>query len=265
MLWRGGGLKQLDYAAANIKTSDHRPVSSMFDCTISIVDEGQKDKLNRILYDRHRAEFGAMISKGDLLEDDDDTARSFANSQGVPPASSDRQKWWLDNGRGDSSNQPMSSSFANGISGSGARSAIAPLVQGNVPNIVGISNPFIQSEEDEWVKPQVLLDIADSRVAVADSPMSKPQRPRKPVALSQPVLASPTGLIEAHRDVSGVINDEGGEPKPRLPPRPPTWETVERNSPQPIKWSATAMPTSTNLLDEMDPAMDKWKPLLPYR
>lgn len=107
MLWRGGGLKQLDYAAANIKTSDHRPVSSMFDCTISIVDEVQKDKLNRILYDRHRAEFGAMISRGDLLEDDDDTARSFANSQGLPAPSSDRQKWWLDNGRGNSSNQPV--------------------------------------------------------------------------------------------------------------------------------------------------------------
>lgn len=107
VLWKGGGLKQIDYAAANIKTSDHRPVSSLFDCTISIVDEVQKDKLNRILYDRHRAEFGAMISRGDLLEDDDDTARSFSNSQGLPPASSDRHKWWLDNGRSLTINQPV--------------------------------------------------------------------------------------------------------------------------------------------------------------
>ncbi|KUL87265.1 hypothetical protein ZTR_03389 [Talaromyces verruculosus] len=212
----------------------------------SIVDEVQKDKLNRILYDRHRAEFGAMISKGDLLEDVDDTTRSFVNTQGLPPASSDRQKWWLG-------------------SGSGARSDIAPLVQGNVPNIVGVSNPFTQSEEDEWVKPQALLDIADSKVAVAGSPMGKLQRPRKPVALSQPVLPSPTGLEEIQRDGGGIISYEGGDPKPRLPPRPPTWETAERNSPQPVKRSATAMHTSTNLLDEMDPAMDKWKPLLPHR
>lgn len=100
-------MKQIDYAAADIKTSDHRPVSSLFDCTISIVDEVQKDKLNRILYDRHRAELGAMISKGDLLEDENDTASSFANSQGLPPASSDRQKWWLDNGRSDWFHQPV--------------------------------------------------------------------------------------------------------------------------------------------------------------
>lgn len=97
-------MKQIDYAAANIKTSDHRPVSSLFECTISIVDEVEKDKLNRILYDRHRAEFGIMVSKGSLLEDEDDKA---GNSQGLPPASSDRQKWWLDNGGCDSFNQPV--------------------------------------------------------------------------------------------------------------------------------------------------------------
>lgn len=163
----------------------------------------------------------------------------------------------------------QSCSFANGFTGSGARSDIAPFVQGNVPNIVGRSNPFTQSEEDEWVKPQVLVNIADfkdhSRVAVADSPMSKPQRPRKPIALSQPVSPSPTGLMEAQRDGDGIISDEGGEPKPRLPPRPPTWQTAERNSPQPIERSVTAMHASTNLLDGMDTAMDKWKPLLPHR
>lgn len=92
-------MKQIDYGAADIRTSDHRPVSALFDCTISIVNEAQKDKLRRALYDRHRAEFGAVKSKGNLLEDDDGTARSFVNSQGLPPASSDRQKWWLDNGR----------------------------------------------------------------------------------------------------------------------------------------------------------------------
>jgi hypothetical protein len=220
----------------------------LFDCTISIVDEVQKDKLNRILYDRHRAEFGAMISRGDSLEDDDDTARSFNNSQGLPPASSDRHKWWLDNG-------------------SGARSDIGPFVQGNVPNIVGRSNPFTRTEDDEWVNPQVLLDIADSKdyskVANADSPMGKPQRPRKPVALSQPVSKA-TDIIEAQLD-GGINGDGAGEPKPHLPPRPPTWQTDENVSPQPIKRSAMAGHTSTNLLDEMDPAMDKWKPLLPHR
>lgn len=159
--------------------------------------------------------------------------------------------------------------FANGISGSGARSDIAPSVQGNVPNLVGRSNPFVQSEENEWVKPQVLLHIAESRehsrVAVADSSLSKPQRPRKPVTLSQPVSPSRTSLIEAQRDGAGIVGDGAGEHKPRLPPRPPTWQMVDHNLPQPIERSVTAIQAPTNLLDEMDPAMDKWKPLLPHR
>lgn len=161
-----------------------------------------------------------------------------------------------------------SCSFANKVTGSGARSDIGPFVQGNVPNIVGRSNPFTRAEDDEWVNPQVLLDIADSKdyskVAIADGPMGKPQRPHKPVALSQPVSKA-TDNIEAQLDGGGINGDGAGEPKPRLPPRPPTWQTDEHVSPQPIKWSATAGHTSTNLLDEMDPAMDKWKPLLPHR
>lgn len=70
---------------------------SLFDCAISIVDEAQKDRLNRILYDRHRSELGAMISREDLVEDDD-AAPISANPSGFPQPSSDRNKWWLDNG-----------------------------------------------------------------------------------------------------------------------------------------------------------------------
>lgn len=99
VLWKGTGLKQLDYRSANLKISDHRPILSLFDCTISIVDEIQKDKLGRILYDQHRSELGTMASGNNLLEDDDDVLLPSGNSPGLPPPSSDRHKWWLDNGK----------------------------------------------------------------------------------------------------------------------------------------------------------------------
>lgn len=95
MLWKGRGLKQVGYVAANLKTSDHRPVSSLFDCTINIVDEDEKEKLNRILFERHRHSYGVSISKDDLSENEDDYIRTL---QGIPSASSDYYKWWLDNG-----------------------------------------------------------------------------------------------------------------------------------------------------------------------
>jgi synaptojanin len=98
VLWKGAGLKQIDYRSASLKISDHRPVLSLFDCTISIVDETQKEKLNQILYDQHRSERGTMAA-GNLLDDDDDLLSPSTNSLGLPPPSSDRQKWWLDNGK----------------------------------------------------------------------------------------------------------------------------------------------------------------------
>lgn len=162
----------------------------------------------------------------------------------------------------------QSCTLANEIPGCGARSDIAPSVQGNVPNIVSRSNPFVQSEEDEWVKPQVLLEIAESKDhsrLVADSSTSKSQRPRKFDTPSEPISRSSTGRTQAQRDGVSIFGDGGGVPKPRLPPRPPTWQTAEHNSSQPIERSATGMHASTNLLDEVDPAMDKWKPLLPRR
>lgn len=95
--------------------------------------------------------------------------------------------------------------------------------------------------------------------------MDKPQPPRKPIALSQPIAPLRPGTIEAQRDGSGIIDSSVEKTKPRLPPRPPTWQTAERNAPQPTKRSATATYASTNLLDETDPAIDQWKPLLPHR
>ncbi|OKL60838.1 hypothetical protein UA08_03935 [Talaromyces atroroseus] len=237
VLWKGAGLKQIDYRSANLKTSDHRPVLSLFDCAISIVDETQKEKLNRVLYDQHRSKL-RTIASGNLLDDDndDDVLLPSANSLGLPPPSSDRQKWWLDNGPG-------------------ARSNIKPSTQGDMPNIIGRSNPFAQSNEPEWIKPQTLLEVASSNWSIA-----KPQRPQKPTTLIQQLTPAKTNMAQ-YSDV-GAANNRDRELKPRLPPQPPTWGTdhltpeAERIQPR---------HASADLLDGDDPVMEKWKPLLPHR
>lgn len=149
----------------------------------------------------------------------------------------------------------------------GARSDVRPPAQGVVPNTVGRTNPFAQSEEPEWVKPQVLLDKASSlnRDEIADrNPIARPQRPRKPVALSQPTGPTSQTAVNQHGDLVRIENMDQ-DPRPRLPPRPPTWDIADHDSTQPRERGFIASRTSPNLLDETDPVLEKWKPLLPHR
>jgi len=74
---------------------------ALFDCSISIINEAQKDRLTRLLYDQRRAELNDAASQNLLLDsdDDDETGEYTPPPAGLPSASSDRHKWWLDGGK----------------------------------------------------------------------------------------------------------------------------------------------------------------------
>lgn len=80
--------------------SDHRPVWATFDCVIDIVDHALKEKLRRSIYEgkqgHGQASFANSVSLLDL--DDDEGMAGVSIAPGLPPASSDRSRWWLDNG-----------------------------------------------------------------------------------------------------------------------------------------------------------------------
>ncbi|KAF2098770.1 hypothetical protein NA57DRAFT_38870 [Rhizodiscina lignyota] len=140
VLRKGDNLRQIAYDAAPLKFSDHRPVFASFECTISIIDEKRREKMNAEIYKMRKASLGARSRIGSLvsdgLEDEDEDEEELLGydpiEPGLPPASSDKRKWWLDNG------YP-------------ARSTVVPPKNGMAPNPHRPANPFTPSSEPDWV------------------------------------------------------------------------------------------------------------------
>lgn len=139
----GTQMRQLEYdSVMSLRFSDHRPVYAIFEMGILVVDEQKKDDLTRKLYAKRAAE---IKSKGagestDTLSDlgsDEDEIESLAGytsiQEGLPPASSDKRKWWLDGNKG-------------------ARSTLKPPREGMVLNKNREGNPWKDGGEDDWVE-----------------------------------------------------------------------------------------------------------------
>jgi hypothetical protein len=72
---------------------------ALFDCTISIIDEQTRDQLSRMLYDKRRSEISDMSAKSPVDDSIDEEDLDYQNiATGLPPPSSDRRKWWLNQG-----------------------------------------------------------------------------------------------------------------------------------------------------------------------
>jgi hypothetical protein len=99
VLWRGDGLALRAYQTAPLRFSDHRPVYAAFRCAVRVEDEPLKAQLARELYARRRAEVAEATAAGAPDTDvDDDLLGYEAIEPGLPPASSDRSRWWLKGG-----------------------------------------------------------------------------------------------------------------------------------------------------------------------
>lgn len=100
ILWRGSNLRQTNYQTADLKVSDHRPVWATFDCVIDIVDHTLKESLRRSIYEEKQGHgHSSLADSVSLLDlDDDELTPHISIAPGLPPASSDRSRWWLDNG-----------------------------------------------------------------------------------------------------------------------------------------------------------------------
>lgn len=101
VLRKGDNIRQINYDAAPLRFSDHRPVYATFQVIVQRVDEKRKDALKVDLYRQRREFVGDTRAAGRLGEDesDDEDLLGYESVEpGLPPASSDRRKWWLDNG-----------------------------------------------------------------------------------------------------------------------------------------------------------------------
>ena len=181
----------------SIRVSDHRPVYATFEMSVRVVDEAKKDLLTKKLYQKRAKEVRSVVSALDS-EDDSDASSDIEDvvgyepiQEGLPPASSDRRKWWLDNNRA-------------------VRADIKPPEKGMVLNPNRKSNPWRTTdglEEDDWVKVE----------KVETNGSGQKTRPVPPPSRSVSTASSMRG--------SGVEGDVRPVPPPsRQRMLPPVWQ-----------------------------------------
>lgn len=186
---------------------------------MSIVDETRRESISQELYRRRKAEVGDSVHIGDGDETEDEDLIGYdAIEPGLPPASSDRQKWWLDNKQPARAHVPI----PNG------RDGLPMALNPGRP-----SNPFGHNEEQDWIS----VSRSSSRASfssLSSSPYEKVMLPsimntaasstssRKPVAgheLSN--LAPRMGRLGLS---GGDYESTTGSP----PPPPPRRQTMGR-------------------------------------
>jgi hypothetical protein len=147
---------------------------------VNIVNEVRREALSREIYERRRAEIGTATSSNQTIDTDDEDLLGYDPiAPGLPPASSDKRKWWLDNG------QP-------------ARSGIQPPGKSLVPNPNRPSNPFSPTDEPDWVTISPIN--SGNRVLHDAPPPPKPRRPNstaKSSAQNLPPTTNPSAIAVA--------------------------------------------------------------------
>ncbi|KAI1764743.1 SacI homology domain-containing protein [Hypoxylon sp. FL1150] len=239
ILRKGTNIRQLAYNRAPLRFSDHRPVFATFQCTVNIVDETLREQISRGLYERRKAEVGHAATSLliDDSEDDEDLIGYDPIEPGLPPASSDRQRWWLDNGKM-------------------AKSTVGPPKLTNGLNSTMIlnpgrpSNPFAPTEEPDWVA----VPRSNSRLSSFSSISSSPYEhinhstllstsaasnssPRKlPPPFDPATLPAKLGQTNLHDEQT---HSQRNEPPPPPPPRKQTAGSLVQSSPMQPTISAT--------------------------
>lgn len=215
ILRKGSNLRQLAYNSAALRFSDHRPVYAVFECTVNVVNEKLRDKISRDIYERRKAEVGGDTANFAGNESDDEDLIGYdAIEPGLPPASSDRQKWWLDNGKM-------------------AQSSISPPKPDNpafqtILNPKRPTNPHIPTDEPDWVS----VPRSESRLSSFSSMSTSPYEhvnhsmllsssasssaPRKLPPYDPSTFPSKAGKMQINEDLKSLQID-GAPPPP--PPR----------------------------------------------
>lgn len=203
ILRKGTNLKQLSYNSAPLRFSDHRPVYATFQCTVTYIDEAVKDKLNRQIYFKRRAEVGGINEKISLdvkgsKEEEEEDLLIVDEEQGLipdlPPPSTDSKKWWLDNGNL-------------------AHSSLKPPGPNYVSNPNKPPNPFNASIEPDWVK---IDPTGASTSSIGFSRNGYPIPPKRSVL--PPSVSESAANLNGSAELSATHIIDKHLPRKRLPP-----------------------------------------------
>ncbi|KAI1132117.1 SacI homology domain-containing protein [Nemania abortiva] len=232
ILRKGTNIRQLSYNSAPLRFSDHRPVFATFQCTVNIVNEPLRQHISRQLYERRKAEVGhtAAILDTEDSEDDEDLIGYDPIEPGLPPASSDRQRWWLENGKmAKSTVAPPSSTNGGSEYSSVILNPSRPL------------NPFSATEEPDWVAvPRANSRLSSFSSSISSSPYehinhstllstsASSSVPRKlPPAFESSASPARIGRTSLIDESVAAISQKGDAP----PPPPPRRQTNTSTTP----------------------------------
>lgn len=187
------------------------------------MDEARREAISQELYARRKAEIGDAVAHvgEDEETEDEDLIGYDAIEPGLPPASSDRQKWWLDN------KQPAQAQIPIPYGADGQPMALNP----NRP-----ANPFGHTDEPDWISVPRSSSMA-SLTSISSSPYESVNLPRTfsasttgtiPRKLPPPYdpsnLPARVGRMTLGDERTGRSNVDlmSSSPPPPPPPRRPT-------------------------------------------
>lgn len=180
ILRKGDNLRQINYNTAPLKFSDHRPVYATFFCIITMIDEKQKERLSRELYEQRKGIVGESTATGQADDSEEEDLIGYDPIEpSLPPASSDRRKWWLDNG------QPAKSNIRS---------------PGNdfVANPNRSSNPWAPSQEPDWTQVLERKNNGGSiRRQPSDAQSTSGVRRKLPPPLEPTRVSSPVSSVKS--------------------------------------------------------------------
>ncbi len=211
ILRKGPQLRQTEYNSAPLRFSDHRPVYAHLNCTVNIVDEVLRDKISRELYERRKGEVGDLTANTMAEDTDDEDLLGYdAIEPGLPAASSDQQKWWLDNGRM-------------------AQATVQPPVPASPSTHIAVlnpkrpPNPFTPTDEPDWVA----VPRTESRLSSFSSLSTSPyEHISHPSHMSTSAASSQGGGIAASRKQYAAPHHDASASATPPPPPPARRQTA---------------------------------------
>ncbi|SPO25336.1 related to phosphatidylinositol phosphate phosphatase [Ustilago trichophora] len=125
ILYRGLGLRQLSYARAELRTSDHRPVYATFVGPVRIVDHLKRDAIRKQLLQEKKAANG--LAGGESVSSDSE------DDESLPDPSDEQQQWWEESAAASRPAEALSESDSSDDEPAASRAGMAS------------SNPFRRS------------------------------------------------------------------------------------------------------------------------
>jgi len=247
ILRKGTNLRQINYDAAPLYFSDHRPVYATFVCKISIVDEKIKAALSEELYDKRKATVAGATANA---KNDDSEAEDLLGYEsiepGLPPASSDRRRWWLDNGLP-------------------ARSNLQAPGKDLVPNPDRPSNPWTQSDQPDWitgsspttVKAPPLLPSRDNSIHKVPPSIDAARMAIRNVSNGS-VPSSPARNISMSSIQSTTSNDQNRKAPP-IPRKPPSLTSNTGTALSPTTSRDTVKPSQSSTMPGTTSSPPIWR------